>query len=64
MAKERDCALGRHDVATLEEAHDARGIYIGKVCRYCKARTLAKYRPEVLSDPNYEATEAIEPEDY
>jgi len=42
--------------------NDARGIPLARVCEKCKEKTLAKYRPEVLSNPNYEASEPIEPE--
>ena len=43
---------------------DARGIEIARVCDKCRAQKLAKYRPEVLTDPGYEADEPIEPEEY
>lgn len=43
---------------------DARGIPLCRVCEKCKDEKLAKYRPEVLDDSNYEADEPIEPEDY
>lgn len=42
---------------------DARGIYIGRMCRQCRQKRLSGYRPEVLTDPNYEADEPIEPEE-
>ena len=40
--------------------YDARGIELDRVCPKCKDEKLSKYRPEVLSDPNYEADEDIE----
>lgn len=43
---------------------DARGIAIGRVCDKCKNEVLSKYRPEVLSNPNYDCDEPIEAEDY
>ena len=43
---------------------DARGIELFKGCDKCAPAKLKGYRPEVLTDANYEATEAIEPEDY
>jgi len=43
---------------------DARGIPIARVCDNCRDDVLAKYRPEVLTDSNYESDEPIEPEDY
>jgi len=42
---------------------DARGIYCCKVCDRCEGAKRARYRPEVLDDPGYEASEPIEPED-
>jgi hypothetical protein len=41
-------------------ANDARGIPLARVCAKCKRAKLAKYRPEVLRNPNYWADEAIE----
>lgn len=45
-------------------AYDARGIPLGRTCNACHEKTMAKYRPEVLSNPNYDADEPIEPEDW
>jgi len=44
--------------------NDARGIPLARVCEDCKQQKLSGFRPEVLSDSNYEAYEPIEPEDY
>lgn len=44
------------------EEHDARGIYLGRVCSKCVKGFLARFRPEVLRDPGYEADEQIEPD--
>jgi hypothetical protein len=43
--------------------HDARGIFLCYVCPECETEKLAKYRPEIFSNPNYEADEPIEPEE-
>ena len=43
---------------------DARGIPLCKVCDDCVDERLAKYRPDVITDPNYWADEPIEPEEY
>jgi hypothetical protein len=43
---------------------DARGIECARVCDACEARQRGRYRPEIFTDPNYETTEAIEPDDY
>lgn len=44
------------------ELHDARGIYIGRVCSQCEPRVRAGYRPDVFTDPDYWTDEPIEPE--
>ncbi len=41
---------------------DARGIPLCRVCESCQKTKLAKYRPEVLANPQYSAGEAIEPD--
>jgi hypothetical protein len=41
--------------------YDARGIELCRVCDKCVATKLARYRPEVLRDSNYQADEDIEP---
>lgn len=43
--------------------NDARGIPLCRVCPKCREAKLAQYRPEVLTDLNYEADEPIEAED-
>lgn len=42
--------------------NDARGIPLARVCAECREEKLAQFRPEVLSNPNYETNEPIEPE--
>jgi len=58
--RERLCncgsGLASHDV------NDARGIYICRACDKCRSKKLAGYRPEVLTDSNYEHDEPIEEE--
>lgn len=48
-----------HEPITWWE-YDARGIELAKVCVKCVDSVLAKYRPEVLDNPNYWADEPIE----
>ena len=43
---------------------DARGIFLTYACEQCWPEKRRQFRPEVLEDPNYEADEPIEPEDY
>lgn len=57
----RPCPCGSGEPSTIE--YDARGIPLVRVCRKCRAEKLSRYRPEVLTDHNYECDERIE-EDY
>ena len=45
-------------------AYDARGIYLCRVCDKCEKEKLAGYRPEVLTDSNYEHDEPISEEHF
>ncbi|MHC2399166.1 hypothetical protein ACVMGC_003710 [Bradyrhizobium barranii subsp. barranii] len=40
--------------------NDARGIPLCRVCDKCRKEKLGRYRPEVLSDPDYETEEPVE----
>jgi hypothetical protein len=42
--------------------YDARAIFLCYTCSKCEREKLKGYRPDVLSDPNYWADEAIEPD--
>lgn len=42
--------------------NDARGIPLFRGCAVCSPEKLKRYRPEVLTDANYEASEPIEEE--
>lgn len=42
--------------------YDARGIPLARTCDKCHDEKMAKYRPEVLTNSDYEADEAIEAE--
>jgi hypothetical protein len=44
--------------------NDARGIPLCRTCDKCHNTKMAGYRPEVLNNSQYEADEAIEPEEY
>ena len=50
------CGSGEYSYWT----HDARGIPLARVCKKCREEKLRVYRPEVLTNPNYEADEPIE----
>ena len=40
--------------------YDARGIFLCYICEICRVSKIAKYRSEVLIDPNYWADESID----
>lgn len=40
--------------------HDARGVFCCYACPVCEAEKRARYRPEVLTNPNYNHDEPIE----
>lgn len=42
--------------------NDARGIPLARVCVDCKKQKLSKFRPEVLTDSQYETDEPIDEE--
>ena len=44
------------------EEYDARGIFLCFVCEICHESKINKYRPDVLTDPNYWASEYINDE--
>lgn len=56
----RPCPCGSGKPSHWE--YDARDIPLCRVCVDCKSEKLSTYRPEVLTDPNYEADEQIEPD--
>lgn len=61
MSKARPCPCGSGKDSYWQ--YDARGIECCRTCEDCHDRKMASYRPEVLTDPNYECDEVIEPED-
>ena len=54
----RDC---KHTNENSWWEYDARGIPLARVCDQCEKEVLSRYRPEVLTDSQYEADEDIEP---
>jgi hypothetical protein len=54
------CECGSGEPARAR--YDARGIFLTYACWKCRKQKLAKFRPEVLTDPNYEASEPIDEE--
>jgi len=60
--KEHPCPCGSGKESWWE--YDARGIPLCRVCNKCLRKKLSSYRQEVLTNPQYEADEPIEPEEY
>jgi hypothetical protein len=54
----RECPCGSGRNSWWE--NDARGIPLARVCPKCRAEKLAKFRPEVLTNPQHETDEPIE----
>jgi hypothetical protein len=54
----RPCTCGSGQMSRW--INDARGIPLHRACPKCEAEKAKKFRPEVLTDPNYEAEEPIE----
>lgn len=55
----RECTCESGEWGT--EQYDARGIYLCMTCPECHDKKMSAYRPEVLTDSNYESCEDIEP---
>lgn len=61
MSDSRPCPCGSGKPSWWE--NDARGIPLARVCDACRDEKLRQFRPEVLTDPDYECDEPIDPED-
>jgi len=48
----KECPCGSGEWPNVE--YDARGIGLGYMCHVCRKEKLARYRPEVLTDPHYD----------
>lgn len=58
----RPCPCGSGLSSTWK--HDARGIPLCRTCARCHEERMSSYRPEVLTNPNYQADEPIEEDGY
>lgn len=58
MPRLRECPCGSGQWPDAH--HDARGIFLCYACEKCEADKLSRYRPEVLTDSQYECDEQIE----
>jgi hypothetical protein len=54
----RPCPCGSG--LTSRWRNDARGIPLARMCPKCEEQKLSHYRPEVLTDSNYETSEDID----
>jgi len=53
--------MGQHEHDnTRRPLYDARGVFCTYVCDRCEAEKRREFRPEIFSDPGYEADEPIE----
>lgn len=58
LTETRPCPCGSEKPSRWQ--CDARGIPLCRTCTVCHKTRMARYRPEVLTNPNYECDEAIE----
>ena len=56
ICPECECGSG----LVKEPEYDARGIFLTYACDKCRKQKLSKYRPDVLTDPNYWTDEPID----
>jgi hypothetical protein len=61
MPRLQECPCGSGEYP--DDQHDARGIFLCYTCPKCEDEKLSRYRPDVLSDPNYWTDEPVEEED-
>lgn len=52
------CHCGSGEIP--ESVHDARGIFVTYCCDECRSEKLQGYRPEIFTNPQYEADEPID----
>jgi hypothetical protein len=55
-----DCNCGSR--LPRRAAHDARGIFLTYLCDRCETEKLARFRPDVLTDPDYWTDEPVDDE--
>jgi hypothetical protein len=55
---ERPCVCGSNKSSW--PLHDARGIYVSRVCEDCETKVKDRYRPEIFVDSSYQCDEAID----
>ena len=58
MGTGKKCPCGSGLICIPQE--DARGIFLCFTCEKCEVEKFRRYRPDVLSDPNYGHDEPID----
>lgn len=58
IASLKDCPCGSGEMS--RDMYDARGLYLARVCGVCIEQRMSAFRPEVLTDRNYDHDEPIE----
>lgn len=58
MGRLQKCPCGSGEFPNAN--HDARGIFLCYSCDKCHREKMSRYRPDVLTDPNYWADEEID----
>jgi hypothetical protein len=61
MTRLQHCPCGSGEYP--EALHDARGIFCCYVCSQCEKLQRSRYRPDVMTDPNYDHSEPIDEEE-
>jgi hypothetical protein len=60
MSRPQQCPCGSGEYPDAH--HDARGIFLCYACERCEKAKLSRYRPDVLTDPDYWHDEPIDEE--
>lgn len=74
MPRVRDCGIKKSVVRRrlcncgslkhYQDVHDARGLFVARVCDDCREERLKGYRPEIFEDRNYDTYGDYVEEDY
>jgi hypothetical protein len=54
----KQCPCGSGELS--RDLYDARGLFLARVCSDCLDRRMSEFRPEVLTNSNYECDEPID----
>lgn len=56
----KPCPCGSNRLG--EDVHDARGLFVARVCTICRQEKLKGYRQEIFTDSRYQHDEPLEEE--